>query len=534
MSLFADYIKKNNIKIDQDKYKDKDKYADNESDDADVSLLLPQYGDEMQLNCWEMNLINNFIYSTTQIWKFMYEQHIIPIKNMFNIDLLNDNTKLTSYVDYVKRIKDSQIRLPDWFLLSNGTKQQKIIPSYDPDIDFLPISLIDSYSSIRGKTLMMYHKSDMMQRNGMNVSDIITRNICKIFANPLSLTYIRRYSTSPEEVFFIKDHFMAYYQHLLYALLEPNLCRMFLISSHQIYMIIKILKDMKSELVNELILLNIKRGNVVQDILFNERYFDMSRIFEKLWPNLELICLMKQGGMQVHTNYIRKYIGNIKTYCPVYYIPETTIGYDILNESAFIINPMRGYFEFIDIINNKVKNIRKLEIGNLYNIVVSTRSCDFYRYVTGEIVRVLGYYNGSPKIEIICRDTDLLKIDSVIISPDMIEKVLMKDFNLVDYGYRYHDDKIKIYVEIDIDDYMVKCGKASDVKKTIKQINIMAHLKNKLNIDTELRIVMPDTFDSLYKNRYSDEIDPGLIQIPRLIVDDMDINILKENIIYQF
>lgn len=508
---------------------------DNENDnnaDNNAEIFNTHY--QMQLNMWETNLINFFISTTIQIWKYMHDCHIGPIKNANKIDLLDKNMDLTRYYDYAKKIKESQIRLPDWFILSNGTKQQKLIPSYDPDLDFLPISLIDSYSA-RNKTLMLYHVSNSMQRNGMHVTDIITRNILKSFANPVSLTYIRRYSTSPEEIFFIKDHFMAYYQHLLYALLEPNLCRMFLISSHQIYMIIKILKEMKTELVDELMLLNLKRGKIVHEILFDEKYLNMNRIFEKLWPKLELICLMKQGGFLVHTYYIRKYIGNIKTYCPVYYIPETTIGYDVFNDGTFIIDPRKAYFEFINIYDDKkVISIRKLEIGGIYNIVISTRSSDLYRYITGEIIRVIGYHNGSPKIEVLGRESDLLKIDNKLIVPTVIEKILLSNLNMADYCYRYHNDILKIYIEISESDYIIKGQKVCDIKDKIKTIKLVEYMKDKLKLDTEIRIVLPDTFEALYKNRYSDEVDPGLIQIPRLIVDSRDLDLIKEKIVYQY
>ena len=58
-------------------------------------------------------------------------------------------------------------------------------------------------------------------------------------------------------------------------------------------------------------------------------------------------------------------------------------------------------------------------------------------------------------------------------------------------------------------------------------------MKDKLKLDTEIRIVLPGTFEALYKNRYSDEVDPGLIQMPRLIIDNKDLDLIKDRINYQ-
>lgn len=491
---------------------------------------------EIQMNQWITKTVNDFILATNQVWRCMHDAHISPIKNMFKIDLIDTkNTPLTRYVNYAKKIRDSQIRLPDWFILSNGSKQQKIIPCYDTEIDFMSMCLIDSLSA-RGKTMIMFHTSESMMRNGMHVSDAITRNLFKAFANIFCLNYIRRYVTSPEQCFMMKDHYLAYYEHIKYGLLEPNLKRMILVSSRQIHMIIKILKEMRSHLVDELLLINLKRGKIVQEILYDDKYYDMKRVFEKLWPKLELIVLMKQGGYRVHTERIRKYTGNIKLYCPVYAIPEVTIGYDIGNDNTYTMDPRKGYFEFMPIKNTKtIKSIRNLQIGEFYNLVVSTRSSDMHRYMTGEVIRVLGYFNGAPKIDIICKEEDLIRIDGQIITPYCIETILMKDFVLVDYCYTYKDsDKLKLYIELDESSYLKEMDKVYGIKQNIKDIDILDHLLDQMGIQAEVRIVMPDTFDGLYRSRYCDEIDPAAIQIPRLLTDSSDMDLLRKKITYMF
>lgn len=520
------------------------------------------------LNNVSIELLKLFYMATQQIWQNMYKHHILPIKKIYNIDVIDiKNTPLTKYIDYAHKIKYSQLLLPDWFLLSAGTHIQKIIPCYETNIDGMAVALINMFS-ITGKTMIVCHISNGMMRNGMHVSDIISRNVFKAFSSAYYLMYIRLFSTSPEQCFMIKDHNISYYEHLKYGLLNKNLRRIIIVSSRQLLLLIKILKERRSDFVDDLLLMNLKRGKFVQEVLYDNKYYDMKRIFEKLWPNLDMIILAKQGNMKIHTERIRKYTGNIKLYSPVYAIPETTIGYNIHNDDAYVIDPRKAYFEFIhvnqeymktDIKTNITTSIRSLKIGNMYNLVISNISSGINRYVTDEIIRILGYVNGSPKIDIICSNNDLLLINNKIITPYDIERILLKKFKLVDYCYRKIDEKIdevklkmatlidklqidnlemesklKLYIEIDEDCYLKDSNMIYDVKQDIKTIDIRDCLTKQLNLNAEIRILMPGTFDMLYQNRYSEYIDPSLIQIPRLIKETFDTRIIRENILFMY
>ncbi len=488
---------------------------------------------------FSIELLKIFYISSQQVWKNMYEIHIVPVKKMFNIELMDPNIPLTTYIDYARKIRNSQTRLPDWWILSSGNKLQKIVPCFLSDFDVMGMILIDLHS-IRSRTMMVYHQSETMVRNGMHVSDIITRNLFKSFSNPHSLTYIRTYCTSPEKCFMIKNHYKSYYQHLKYGLLDKNLRRIMLISARHLLLLIDLLKKFRSELVDEILLMDLQRGKFVQDVLFNKRFYNMDRIFEKLWPNLDMIIMCKHGSSRVHTIRTRKYIGNIKTYCPVFSIPETTIGYDINNDGTYTLDPRKGFFEFIPI-NEKymtdkmnidqIQPLRSLKIGDIYHLIVSGQGLDVQRYMTEEIVRIIGFVNRSPKLDIVCKDYELLLNNSHVLYPEQIEKILMKDFNLVDYCYR-KESLIKIYIEIDESCYMSDASKIYDVKENIKNILVLKHIFDNIALKAEVRIVVPGTFNLLYENRYSEYVDPGMIQIPRIIENDEDLEIIREKILF--
>jgi hypothetical protein len=548
---------------------------------------------------WMIEMLKQFILSTTRVWKCMYDNHVSPIKKTCNIDVsIPSSVNLTRYIDYAKNIRDFKIKLPDWFLLSSGTVVQKIIPCYDNVIDMMPLVLIDLFFP-RGKTFIFVHMNNTMMRSGMHVSDIVTRCIFKCFGNPYCLSYIRNYVTSPERCFMIMDHYSAYYEHLKFAILDKNIKRMVLLSSRQVFIMLDIIKDSKYILISDISLIDYERGEECKDILcvnIDDNDQSTNLVFKKLWPDLEIIILLKDGYFNVHTARIKKYFGNVILYSPIYFIPEITFGYNInvLDKpylgisslqransthrellakpclgNTYVLDPTKGFFEFIHINNNfkdpniRTIGIRHLKIGEMYNIVVSTMTMELNRYITGEIIRVIDYYNGSPEIEIICRETDIIYTNNDIITPDKIENILYQKLQIVDYCYRYGDKNqiltkhmIKLYIELEEKDYMYRDPKsqndysssknshgfegehknvsAYDVNRNIKELNITAILLNELGIDTEIRIVKPKTFDKLYRSRYTEHIDPAFIQIPKMVTDIIDFDILRDNILYMF
>lgn len=504
-----------------------------------------------QIDTFSLNLLDQFDYATQQLWKNMYELHI----SVFTQGGKNINKEHgTRYIDYAKEIRDNKIQIPVWYILTSGTMVQKLIPDYMNTLDVLSIGLMDAHT-VRGKTMMCIHTSEMMQRNGMHVSDTMTQNIMKAFSNPHGLTYIRLFSASPEECFFIKDHYMSYYQHLKYGLLEENLLRIMAISARHLLLLIEILHDRKIDLVREIIQINPDRGKYLYEVLCDPKNDSLDDIFIKIWPRLKSIIMIKHGTMSIYATQLKRYIQDIETYCPVYAIPEVTFGYDRDNTGTYTLDPRNGFFEFVKIDETtlsmmknidpnigsdklkdiKIANIRTLEIGSLYHIVVTNKNTRLKRYLTDEIVKIEGYSGGSPRFKVQCKEYELLSINQRIITPYQIENVLMNHFNIIDYCYSNSDqNKLIIYVEIEKHDYLSDTKRTYDVRNKIKKIKIKTHILDQLNLNTDVKIIGSGTINMLYQNRYSDYVDPGSVHIPRNVKDRQDIDILINNVIYTY
>lgn len=313
---------------------------------------------------------------------------------------------------------------------------------------------------------------------------------------------------------------------------------------------INILKTMRKELVDELLCINLERGEECRSILYSKNNNGLKKIFKKLWPDLELIVFLKDGNYRLHTARAEEYIGDVKFFCPIFFTPEVTMGYCINLDcpTKYILDSRNGYFEFINVSQNDVVGIRDLKIGELYNVIVSTANTGLIRYATGEIIRVIGYYNGSPEIEPVCRENDLVKMHvnnvMLIITPDEICSILIKKLRIIDFCWRKDLDtrtkKLRIYIELMESEYVsdsttfdnkTKSDVKTDVNKNVKDSNIINVILNKLRINVDIKIVKPGTFDNMYKSRYSEYIDPALIQIPRAISSNIDCNILKNGIL---
>lgn len=467
-------------------------------------------------------LVKQFIMSTSKVWESMY----VHIKDD-GVKQIN-KLELSTYINHVKAIRDYTIKLPDWFVLS--TRSIKLHPTYEIGLDMLGLALID-LNFEQGKTAVFVHTSETMIRNGIHVSDSVTRNILKVMSNPYCLAYLKLFVTSPEPVFTIKDYYSAYYEHIKFSLLEKNLKRLVLLSSKQIFMIVSFIKEMRELLINELMLIDLNRAEECRKILYNRS----TGIFKKLWPELKVIVLLKDCYFNICTKRAKKFTSDIKLYSPVYFTPEVTIGYNIdSNKNTYLINPTKAYFEFLPIEcllnrnsqNSKsLKSIRSLKIGSYYSIAIST---SFYkRYTVGEIVKVVDYYNGVPEILPICRESDLIIYDNDVITPDVIETELVKIFDIVDFCYISDGKTLKLYIELEKHNYLCDGTNCYDVKEDVKKINV-DDIRNKMKI--EIRIVKSNVFEKLRKTKFSEYTDPSLLTMNRMI----DSSQLKNDILFMY
>jgi GH3 auxin-responsive promoter len=554
--------------------------------------------------------------------------------------------RLTDYTDYLKRIQDHRIEIPDRFDISSiepycmGDRYlpMKMMARYyrrvkrnkptdvSDLIDLTCVALVDLHS-VRSKTMFCLHICMPNRRDGITVIDQVSYSLNAVIHSPHLSQYLIYYGTTTNySAYAIFDPLEATTYHLTYALLEPNMKRMVFYSPRHALSAIEILAT-RTDRIKELLLIaaSISEAELLEhthdetedddskhsksekseksqksqskldllerlahvfDVLYcikkgflNNRNI-ISECITDLWPKLNmLVCEIRgQDGLLLRNlqNTISAKHKGITVYSPFYAIPETLVGYNIEchPDNQYIIDPSQAYFEFLEVgdayfrtdkVDLKVRSMRKLKKGSMYEMIVSSDHTDTIRQMTGDIVRICGYSESVPIITPICREIELIysycqgvnesDIISKIITPQDIDQIFIQsNLDVREYCYRKADTSYKFYLELHRFDYDVVADEESNYQR--KRIEIVESVKKtralyrlnrllvpgydsdssptKPNItDVEIRIVEPSTFTKIIKLRNINSIDPNTIRVCRRIVDELEINILKNAIVHQ-
>uniref|UniRef100_A0A1D1YDG0 Putative indole-3-acetic acid-amido synthetase GH3.6 n=1 Tax=Anthurium amnicola TaxID=1678845 RepID=A0A1D1YDG0_9ARAE len=137
-------------------------------------------------------------------------------------------------------------------------------------------------------------------------------------------------------------------------------------------------------------------------------------ILRELWAEVRYVSCVTTGTMEQYYHVLRYYAGSsVPLLCGDYFASECSVGINMgrmlpPQETSFVILPTSTYFEFLpfDIgstyLEKELVDISGLEIGKMYEVVVTTYR-GFYRYRLGDVVRVVGFHNTSPRVEFVTR-----------------------------------------------------------------------------------------------------------------------------------
>lgn len=134
---------------------------------------------------------------------------------------------------------------------------------------------------------------------------------------------------------------------------------------------------------------------------------------------------------------LRHYAGELPLVTSIYGASEGFIAANVNPKlppelATYAVFPQNGYFEFIPLkqVNNegtflcadpRPVGLTDVKVGKEYEIVV-TNSAGLYRYRLGDVVKVMGFHNSTPKLKFIHRSSILLSIN--------IDKNTEKDLQL--------------------------------------------------------------------------------------------------------
>ncbi|KAL8227867.1 hypothetical protein R6Q57_015451 [Mikania cordata] len=347
--------------------------------------------------------------------------------------------------------------------LSSGTTQGK--PKFVPYNDELTETTMQIYRTSfafrnrsfpigNGKALSFIFGSKQFATKGGLLAGTATTNVYRSAPFKKTMKAMQTPCCSPDEVIFAPDFHQSLYCHLLCGLIFHEDIQV--ISSTFAHSIVHSFRTF--ELVWEELCSDIRTGVLsaritvqsirtamakvltpnpeLADKIYNKclGLNDWNGLIPELFPNCKYIYAIMTGSMEPYLKKLRVYAGGVRLLSADYGSSEGWIGVNVNPElppemTSFTVLPNIGYFEFIPLTNiNDIDSIEPkpigltdVQIGEEYEVVV-TNVAGLYRYRLGDVVKVIGFHNSTPKLQFVCRSNLMLTIN--------IDKNTEKDLQL--------------------------------------------------------------------------------------------------------
>lgn len=112
---------------------------------------------------------------------------------------------------------------------------------------------------------------------------------------------------------------------------------------------------------------------------------------------------------EVQEKSLKKYVGTIPIYYFAHASSECMMGVALkIDIPEYVLLPDNAYYEFMEEKGNVVR-LDEIEIGKQYELIITTFS-GLYRYQTGDMIEVTGFYGESPIYRVCGRKNNVLNI----------------------------------------------------------------------------------------------------------------------------
>ncbi|XP_020598871.1 jasmonic acid-amido synthetase JAR1-like [Phalaenopsis equestris] len=346
--------------------------------------------------------------------------------------------------------------------LSSGTTQGK--PKFVPFNDELVQSTMQifktsfafrnrAYPLRNGKALQFIYSSKQLKTKGGLTATTATTNVYRSAQFKRTMMDISSQCCSPDEVIFSPDFHQSLYCHLLCGLIFSEQVQLvFSTFAHSIVHAFRTFENVWEELCIDIregvlssrITIPTIRAAVSSLLRPNPELADT--VYQKcvglsswygvipaLWPNAKYVYGIMTGSMEPYLSKLRHYAGNLPLMSADYGSSEGWIGANIDPElppesASFTVLPNIGYFEFIplreegqleeeescDSLTKRSEQgpigLTEVKVGEEYEIIITTFA-GLYRYRLGDVVRVAGFHNSTPKLQFIRRKSLILTIN---------------------------------------------------------------------------------------------------------------------------
>ncbi|KAJ9710036.1 hypothetical protein PVL29_001489 [Vitis rotundifolia] len=494
-------------------------------------------------------------------------------------------------------------------LTSSGTSggQPKLMPSTAEDLDrktffynlLIPVmnKYVDGLDQGKGMYLL-FIKPEISTPSGLMARPVLTSYYKSSNFRNRPFNRFNVY-TSPDDTILCLDSKQSMYCQLLCGLVQrEEVLRVGAVFASAFLRAIKFLEDHWGELCS-----NIRTGcvsdwitdpscrNAVSSFLskpqpdladfieFECNGESWEGIIKKLWPRTKYIEVIVTGSMAQYIPTLEFYSGGLPLVSTMYASSECYYGINLKplskpSDVSYTLLPNMAYFEFLPVQKNngevtqqvqrnggcikkegerveiEVVGLVDVKVGHYYELVVTTFT-GLYRYRTGDILMVTGFYNNAPQFWFVQRRNVVLSIDTDKTNEeDLLKAVTQAKLLLEPYGfllteYTSYADTSSIpghYVlfwelktrgnnDLSKPDHTVMEQCCSIVEESLDSVYRRCRRRDNSIGPLEIRMVKPGTFDALMDFCVSQGSSVNQYKTPRCIKSKEAIKILDSRVV---
>lgn len=149
-------------------------------------------------------------------------------------------------------------------------------------------------------------------------------------------------------------------------------------------------------------------------------------IAPRIWKKLHMVSGIGGSFFRSREKLLRKYTGRVPWQYFFYGSSECLIAYaEKLECPYYTLMPESGYYEFLDRDTGNVYTMDEVRENEPYELIITNRS-GLYRYLQGDMVRICGWQNGMPILEVLGRKNQVLNVAGEKTDAAMLEMAVLR------------------------------------------------------------------------------------------------------------
>uniref|UniRef100_A0ACD5T6S2 Uncharacterized protein n=1 Tax=Avena sativa TaxID=4498 RepID=A0ACD5T6S2_AVESA len=307
-----------------------------------------------------------------------------------------------------------------------------------------------AYPIGKGRSLQFFYCSKAASTDGGIIATTATTNLHRSPRYREGIKHIQCQGCSPDEVIVGPDFHQSLYCHLLCGLIYSDevqfVSSTFAHSLVQAFQAMEeVWKDLCADIRNgvlservtvpsirEAVSRILKPNPHLADSIYNKcvGLSNWYGVIPALWPKAKYVYGIMTGSMEPYLKKLRHYAGHLPLISADYGASEGYVGCNIdptvpPEQVTYAVLPNTGYFEFIPLqkptgeetgndtsvhyIESEPVGLTEVVVGETYEVVLTTFA-GLYRYRLGDVVKIAGFHNSTPKLQFICRRSLVLSI----------------------------------------------------------------------------------------------------------------------------